>query len=233
MEIFGDSFTSIEEEVTLPITDELVMTGHPDGVIKDYDAVYELKTVGLFGFAKVESDDKPYSAHIDQANLYAHALGTKNIIIHYFDSSSCKSKFFLIPYNADLARTTVQKFADGYSRLATGKFIDRPHSDPTSSPCSYCDYQVPCYEGWTDQVEKMGYREIDPEKAPGLHTTAKMAYAHKQDRLSATKWEDKMKKSLSEELIKTETREASVGEYHVKVKIGTRGNPIVSVDHRP
>ena len=225
IDIFGDGFSRAEEELSITLSDGTVVLGHPDGYIKDYDCVYELKTVGMHTFQMVHTRDHPLPMHIEQGNLYAHAMGLPRILFHYFDSSSCQSLWFMVPYNEIMAFETIKKFETSLINAEECGIGPRPYTDPTGSPCWFCHKNEKCYEGWN--------RELSGMKEAALTVTqngqARYILSYGKDRLSSEKLEKKMKADLAAELLQAGVKQAESDQYRVMVSLGKKGNPLVKV----
>jgi hypothetical protein len=228
-EIYGDGFRQVEEAIDVPIGPS-VMTGHPDGVLDDYEALYELKTVGLFTFKMVKNQDRPIPEHYEQGNLYAHVLGTKNVLIHYYEPSQCESLYFLAPYNQTLAEQTIAKFRSALDDHALGaKVSKRPYNDPTASPCWYCHKLETCYDGWKQEVKDMDAKSFEDD---ALHMSCVEADTMRITRLQCDKKESELKKKVADYLLARKTNKAMVRDCMVSVAVGKNGNPLVKIDRK-
>lgn len=224
-DIYGDGFKYSEQELQVPIG-EYVMTGHPDGYIEEYDALYELKSIGTNTYRMVENQDHPIPAHFEQANLYAHVLKASNCMIHYFDPGTCDSLWFLVPYSFEAAKRTIDKFEQAYERHEKGMMLKRPYVDPTESPCWFCYKKGDCYKGWGTEVDQMQESQAETQEdlwMQDIHDTARRRLRHEKD-------EKVLKKQLAESMLKREVSSIQAGNYKASVKLGKNGNPLVKVD---
>lgn len=93
------SFQYIELEYD---SDELFLTGHPDGVLvlpSGHKILLELKTTNSQYFQYIVSSGRPLAAHVDQVMIYLRFTGLKDCAIFYFSKDDSKIKMFKIKYD--------------------------------------------------------------------------------------------------------------------------------------
>lgn len=234
----GHDYINAEEEVKLlievtdPADGEILrqeLVGHHDGEIVSMDAIYELKNVSDATWMLVMSQAGPLPANYEQGNLYATAKGKKNILFHYYNTNDGRSQFFLVPANEQSKENTLAKFRDRLLNRKYGRVQERPYHDPTGSPCFFCSYKQDCYKDFRGEVEASGKAVLSPEEAPDLHEEASLACESRQDRLKAEKLEELHRAKLARNMIRRKLNSAMVGQFKVDVKVGTKGNPLVSI----
>lgn len=232
-EALGDDFTE-EMEFSWDIGDSQPMLGHPDGYIYSLKVVYELKTVSLHTFEMVKNQNAPLNSNYLQANLYANGAIAEGrevdgVIIHYFNVNSSESLYFYMGYDESIANETLDMFRQRVINKATGTIVDRPYTDPSSSPCWFCKMKDRCYEGWSEQVENMGAASFTQESAPDLVAHVNDAINLRNVRLGSTKGEEVAKSSIASFLINRNLKAAKVDDKSISIKLGTKGNPLVTI----
>jgi len=226
----GEDFIDVEKELSIKLKSGREILGHIDGYIPSMDAIYELKTVADSTFIMIMNMGTPISQHYEQGNLYAHSYGAKNILFHYYNSNSGESTYMLSPFSDALALETMAKFEQRELHIESGCIAERPHHDPTCSPCWYCSYKDKCYEGWGDEVKGMGSTEMDSME---LSVSAGLAIRSQKQRLSSDKEEKKHKAELVRVMLsEMKINKAVLKGHTINIKLGTKGNPLVTVKER-
>jgi len=124
-----------EKFVTIELSDNLQLNGHVD-LVSDETAI-ELKTVSRV-------PEKPYQKHVEQLNLYLHALGYSHGYLIYISRANARIKSFRIDYSESLAEYSLKK------AKAIAKAIEL--KDPSLIPpkfinndlCFFCQYRIIC-----------------------------------------------------------------------------------------
>jgi hypothetical protein len=226
-EAWKGDYTMAEAEVEVRLKSGRKISGHIDGYIPSLNAVYELKTVADSTFVMVRNQDSPIPAHYEQGNLYAKAINADQILFHYYNTNSGESLYLLSPFSQAQADQTMDKFEEREEHMAKGTISDRPYHDPTGSPCWYCPYKEECYSGWAGEVNGMGAQEIDHKP---LALAARMALVNKEERLKYDKLEKAEKASIAKLMLQElELNKAITKNHTVTIKLGTKGNPLVTV----
>ena len=112
-----------------------MIIGHVD-LVSDETAI-ELKTVSRV-------PEKPYQKHVEQLNLYLHALGYSHGYLIYISRANARIKSFRIDYSESLAEYSLKK------AKAIAKAIEL--KDPSLIPpkfinndlCFFCQYRIIC-----------------------------------------------------------------------------------------
>lgn len=233
VDMLGDDFIGVEEEMRIPFEvqgEPHFIIGHPDGVIKSLDAVYELKTVGESTFKMIQSQDKPLDSHYKQAQIYGYGVGTKNILFQYFNRNNGESLWFFMPTIPDVAEEIVGIFAERVMNNFAEKIAERPYHDPTGSPCWFCPKVTDCYKDFKQEVEGGGSFTYAEDSDVGV--AARTANESRTTRLAADKSEKAAKKVLSDILIAHGVNMACVvskPELNITVKVGKNNNPLIEV----
>lgn len=225
-DMMGEDFCDAEKELTFSLNSGRVITGHIDGYIKSLDALYELKTVADSTFIMVNNQDKPIQSHYEQASTYAAVYGAKNILFHYYNTNSGDSTFFLTPCSSDALGSAKDKFEAAEENEKSGVISIRPYSDPTESPCWYCSYKDECYKTWEGEVKSYGASKVLDK---GFASSVSNCDSMRTIRLDADKSEKKLKKEISEFMVAMEIKDASVEGYTVNLKLGAKGNPLITI----
>ena len=124
-----------EKPVTIEISDNLRLSGHVD--LANDETAIELKTVSRV-------PEKPYPKHVEQLNLYLHALGYSHGYLIYISRANARIKSFRVDYSESLAKHSIEK------SKVIAKAIEL--KDPSLIPpnlantdlCFFCEYRVTC-----------------------------------------------------------------------------------------
>jgi len=124
-----------EKPVSIKLSENLRLSGHVD-LVSDETAI-ELKTVSRV-------PDKPYPKHVEQLNLYLHALSYDHGHLVYISRANARIKSFRIDYSESLAEYSLKK------AKAIAKAIEL--KDPSVIPlelantdlCFFCPYESVC-----------------------------------------------------------------------------------------
>lgn len=228
---FGQGFHSMEQELVIDLGDGHQLTGHPDGVLSEYDAVYELKTVSKNTFEMIRSNDEPLRSHVEQGTIYACALGVSHVLIHYFSRDTGESLYYLVPVDRQEYEALLEKMRQRLANKETNTIADRPYNDPTAAPCWYCSMNERCYQGYEAEVTGMGQATFNDESRPGR--LAIEAHQLRLERLAIEKVEKDSKKTLIEELLSQNVSACRVQgddfRLDVSIKLGSKHNPLISI----
>jgi hypothetical protein len=167
--------------------------------------------------------------HYEQANLYAHVLGHKNILFHYFNKNNSESLFLTAPYSPELASSTIAKFNQVKVNQVRGVISDRPYTDPTASPCWFCKYKDECYSGYRAEVLNMKIVELDTQTDALLLADIDGVWRLRATRLETEKEEDKLRTIVSSMLLKRGINSAKIGSFSIDIKLGSKNNPIATI----
>jgi len=228
-DMLPNDFSGAEREIEYHDGD-ITLTGHPDGEINSIDAVYELKSVSDNSFNMVVTNGTAMPMHYEQANMYAHTLRRKNILFHYFNKNNSESIFLLAPMSEELAKSTIDKFKKRKVNAEAKVIEDRPYTDPTSTPCWFCKFKDECYKGFVWDVKTMGTAKLDDSDEVMPHT--QIAWDMRSTRLDAEKQESAAKAAIAHALIKRGIKAASIGEFTIDIKLGSKNNPITTVKEK-
>lgn len=228
----GDDYGFIEGEITVPIMEGVSIEGHPDGVIKSLEAVYELKCVSNTSFISVAQGGEPLASHYEQANFYAGALGLPNILFHYFNRDNGESVYLMTPFNSSQFEESQRKFLRRVENKSRGVIEPRPYNDPTGAPCFFCSRKDQCYEGWESEVESFTAIHVAPDSVEG--ETIRGYSELKKVRLTAEKQEKELRKELGKVMTKLGAKRIDVDgqDIYATFKLGKNNNPLVDVKEK-
>lgn len=228
----GADFVGAEEEltVTLEVDGEThVMPGHPDGEIISLDAIWELKSVSDSTYKMVEGQGHALPQHYLQGNGYAYVKKRSNILFQYFNTDNKQSLFLMAPMVESLAESSFEMMRQRIRNKKAGVIADRPHTDPTKSPCWFCPRIEECYAGYASEVSAMTPANLNEEQERELQAFTEAAWSARMTRLECEKHETKYKEAISKMLLKLGFNNAKVGTFTVNVKLGKNNNPLVEI----
>jgi hypothetical protein len=228
-EMYGDDFIGVEKAIEIPFDvdgEEHYISGHPDGILKPYHSVYELKSCSDYTFQAIKRDDKPFDSHRAQANLYAWALSLPMILFHYYNRNTGESLFFEVPTSAELAAESIEKFAQRVRNKKLGVIEERPYTDQSSTPCWYCERKTQCYEGFSDQVNSGVDLVTDDPEVLGWVESINQA---RSVRLNNESLEKDIKARLAKWMISGCIKTLRAGDSIVNVTVGKNNNPLISI----
>jgi len=124
-----------EKPVTIKISDNLRLSGHVD--LANDNVAIELKTVSRV-------PEKPYPKHVEQLNLYLHALGYSHGYLIYISRANARIKSFRIDYSESLAKHSIEKA----KVIAKAIELEDPSVIPpnfaNTDLCFFCEYRAIC-----------------------------------------------------------------------------------------
>lgn len=231
---FPDEFVGCEEEVTIKAPWGEIK-GHPDGLVKPFDAVLEIKTVSNETFKLIENLGHALPSHFKQGNLYAKALGAANVLPLYVNRSSGELRAFLVPFSEAQAMETIAMFGERIWNAQSGAIAPRPHKDPTAAPCWFCDHKERCYEGFKAEVDGLPVGSVyQSEHVVPLFSAAELASKAREERLKAEKVEETSRgQALSYMLDHLQVKAARIQgadiAYDISVSVGKTGKPSATI----
>jgi len=124
-----------EKPVTIKISDNLRLSGHVD--LANDNVAIELKTVSRV-------PEKPYPKHVEQLNLYLHALGYSHGYLIYISRANARIKSFRVDYSESLAKHSIEKA----KVIAKAIELEDPSVIPpnfaNTDLCFFCEYGAIC-----------------------------------------------------------------------------------------
>jgi hypothetical protein len=241
--LFKDDFQFAEAEISLDldVDGEIIkVPGHPDGSLRQLDAVVETKSVSESTFYMVKERGAPLEAHLEQGNVYAAVLKKKFVIFIYQNRNSGEYLLLSVQFSEVLFQKTLEKWrtvarnqkihqralAANPETEVSMTLSPRPYIDATQSPCWFCDHVAACYEGYADQVKAMGAQVVEDV---AFLTLANDYIGERHNRLVSEKNEEAVKGDLALYLLDANLKEAKLptGETII-LKIGTKSNPLIS-----
>jgi len=174
----------------------------------------------------VKEQGTPVAAHYEQANMYAAAKRSENILFIYQNRNDGQFYLMLVPYSAGLYDASISKWKTIFMNKVDGVISDRPHIDPTSFPCSYCEYRERCYEGYDKQIDA-GSKGLVVQD-PVMVAMAKAFAETRRTRLTTEKMESSLKEDLLKAMIQNQMKSGVVPEVGTfEVKLGSKQNPLL------
>lgn len=228
---FGSDFVEPESQVEIDCG-EFKVEGHPDGILKSLNAIWEFKTVSDHSFEMVKNAGTAMSQHYEQGNLYAHAKGLSSILFHYFNKNTSESLFLMAPYSKELAEHSISKMKKVYENKKTGVMSDRPYTDPTNSPCWYCPYKDDCYKDYKTEIAGMASVALPKEHEKELYDSVSGYWLLRSNRLAAEKGEAKLRELIVDRLVKRGLNNVSIGTFTIDIKVGKNNNPICNIKNK-
>ena len=124
-----------EKPVTIKISDNLRLSGHVD--LANDETAIELKTVSRV-------PEKPYPKHVEQLNLYLHALGYSLGYLIYISRANARIKSFRVDYSESLAKHSIEKAKVIAKAIELKDPSIIPPSFAEPDLCFFCEYRVIC-----------------------------------------------------------------------------------------
>ena len=134
-----------------------LLKGHADGIfvtgpkIADvsYPALWEHKGLASKGFKTIERDGlrQAYPQYAVQVALYQHFLGVdaNPAIFTITNADTCERLHILVPYDAEFARTWIQRAEIVIQATRAGELLPRAYDDPDKWPCKQCSHVKRCW----------------------------------------------------------------------------------------
>jgi hypothetical protein len=134
-----------------------MLEGHADGIfvagpkIADisYPALWEHKGLASKGFRTIERDGlrKAYPQYAVQVALYQHFLGVdvNPAIFTITNADTCERLHILVPYDAEFARTWIQRAEIVIQATRAGELLPRFTDNPDHYRCRYCGHKARCW----------------------------------------------------------------------------------------
>lgn len=234
---YKEKFHSVDKDVELVVglaTRDLVIMGHPDGVL-DLDVggtVLEFKSCSDATFTKIKNENKPLDAHIEQASCYATALKLQWASVIYLNRETMEFKVFIFEVHPAVVTMVLEKFARVAMNWETKQVGPRPYADMTEAPCWYCFHKSKCYEGFKQEVENKLEMEITDQTHAILAGAIRKWWSTRSDRLAAEKVEDVLKKEVGDMLVSHKVNEVVLqgeSKYKVTVTVGKNNNLLPAI----
>ena len=134
-----------------------MLKGHADGIfvagpqIADvsYPALWEHKGLNSKGFRTIERDGlrQAYPQYAVQVALYQHFLGidANPEIFTITNADTCERLHILVPYDAEFARTWIQRAEIVIQATRAGELLPRFTDNPDHYRCRYCGHRARCW----------------------------------------------------------------------------------------
>jgi hypothetical protein len=136
---------------------EGMLRGHADGIFVagpkipgvGYPALWEHKGLNNKGFRTVERDGlrKAYPQYAVQVVLYQHFLGVdaNPAIFTITNADSCERLHILVPYDAESARTWIERAEIVIRATRAGVLLPRFTDNPDNYRCRFCGHSARCW----------------------------------------------------------------------------------------
>jgi len=132
--------------------DENKIIGHCDGVLrlpKAGNPLLEIKTISPNQFPGLKA---PKPEHIEQAQLYMHALKKRAVVFVYYNKGSSELKEYTVAYSAALVKVLIARINDQRSNIASKVLPSRDGRTPYHMQCKYCSFSPLCFS--SSKLEK-------------------------------------------------------------------------------
>lgn len=142
-----DVFEYVELELK---SDNLLITGHPDGILVDNEGnrwLLEFKTINSMGFEVVKKSNQPKPEHIVQTNIYMGFLKLKQCLVIYFNKDTSEWYQIHTRYDVNVVKSVVSTLTDMRKaiadkdlplperRVCKDKYCYRAKNCPVSTMC--------------------------------------------------------------------------------------------------
>jgi hypothetical protein len=134
-----------------------MLRGHADGIFvagpkiidAGYPCLWEHKGLASKGWKNLERDGlrKAYPAYAVQVAMYQHFLGVDEhpAIFTATNADSCERLHILVPYDAEFARTWIQRAEVIIDATRAGELLPRFTEDPNHYRCRFCGHRARCW----------------------------------------------------------------------------------------
>lgn len=149
----------MESEVKVA-TEEPPIRGHCDGVMLWNGVRYavEIKSCNDNVFVNRVKFKKPKDEHVQQVNIYAHALGIEKILVIYENKDTQELLVYEIDTDHVKAQKQIDKWHAQWLCLKDGELPKRPYK-PASPTCAQCDLKDYCFTDDTVGVDIKDYEK--------------------------------------------------------------------------
>jgi hypothetical protein len=229
---YGDSFHSVDRNLTLTTPKGLIVPGHPDGVLEldDKKILIEFKSCSDATFQKISNENKPLDAHLEQATCYALAMDLKWCSVIYMNRESVEFRPFVFETVNEIAHAVLDKFDRVHENSKTKTIGSRPYSDMSDSPCWYCHHKAECYKDFKAEISGNPKKILDDTF---LWAMARDADAARTTRLQSDKIEQELRAKLGDILNRSHQVSEAVlkgsPSYGVKLAVGKNNNLLTTI----
>lgn len=132
--------------------------------IKPGAYLLEAKCISDYAFEYL--GESPLPSHEDQTHLYLHKLledGIDAAVIIYKNRESGEWRVYWVQYDADRVIAAFKRYEQVEDYARNGILPARVASDHKQYPCSRCEFQTLCWDGWEEELEIATEGKLSPE----------------------------------------------------------------------
>lgn len=157
--------------------------------------IYLLETKCISDYAFEYLGERPLPSHEDQTHLYLHNLledGIDSGVVIYKNRETGEWRVFWLQYDAERVIAAFKRYEQVEDYAQHGILPPRVVSDQKQYPCSRCEFQALCWDGWEEELEIAIDGKLPAEMEEKVHR-----YHDLKEMISPL---DKEKETLKEEI---------------------------------